>query len=567
MKRKFFVTVMALVLGVSTLLSLVACGKSGGIVNDPKTLNVKIHSAGYGTTYIEEMKKEFEEIYSAEGYKINVMTPDASIANQLIYQEIYSDSGVDVYIATANAQASTNYIGQQSFADITETVVNKKPVGKNKVEGENTILSYLQGNENNDSYYYDGKYYGLPIAKSAGGLGVNKKILADEFNITAMPRTTKEFQTIIQKIMRKNANDIAGGASYAQVTHPFAYALSGNSYWMGLINTWFAQYSGVEAFDAFWSFENADGTPMTTDAYKVFDDDGLRIAIDLLYQVYDYNSAMSNVSQDNHLKAQHNVMQGFAVFCPTGDWMFNEEKKVYSDYLNDITFIKAPLVSELGVKLFGDSFSDDECEELLLKIVDGADANKTVEEIKATLAGTKFADVANEDILTVCERRGIYRDSSGTSCYISEKSTKKDIAALFLRYVASSDGAAVWSKEANTTSPYNVGGLDGNKYDWYAKVNGIFDNKYAKSVASKVSGYRLKLGVIDMFFEKGTLASMIYNSGKSIYDEDTLRVKSGFKVEDYRTWANAMVKDIYDNAKTNVEKGQDPNGNTGWRVR
>ncbi len=564
--KKLLSTIFALALSAVTLVSATACGpKTGGIVNDANTLNVKIHSAGYGTSYIYELEKEFEETYAEEGYKLNILTPDASIANQLIYQEIYANSGVDVYIASANAQASTNYIGEQSFADITDTVINQKPVGKGKVEGDSTILSYIEDNTCNENYFYDGKYYGMPIARSAGGIGVNTKVLKDEFGITELPRTTKEFQQVIQTIMIKNANDIANGASYAQVTHPFAYALAGNSYWMSVINTWFYQYSGSEAFNSFWSFENPDGSPMTADAYKVFDDEGLNISLSLMYQFYDYNSAISNVAQDNFLKAQHNVIQGFAVFCPTGDFMFNEEKTVYSNYLNDITFMRVPIVSELGVKIFGDRFNETECEELLIKIVDGADANKSVEEIKATLAGTKYEGITDEEILTVCERRCAYKDSSGTSCYISNKSTKKDIAYLFLKYVASADGAKTWSKEANTTSPYALGKLEEN-YQWHKSVNGIFGNRYAENFYSNYTGYRKDLGVSAMFYTKASLGSIIYNEQKSLYDENTLRIKDGFSVANYKTWADAVMEEIYLDAKTNVEKGQDPSRNDGWRI-
>ena len=554
--RKVFSTIMTVTFSIITLLTATACSnKTGGIVKDENTINVKIHSAGYGVTYAEELKKGFESTYAEEGYKVNILTPD-TISNQLIFKEIYADSGIDVYISSADAQESTSYIGQQMFADITDTVIKQKPIGNGKVEGEDTILSYIEDMECDTNFLYDGKYYGLPIALSIGGLGVNRKVLQEEFGVTQLPRTTREFQQIIQTIMVKNANDVANGASYAQVTHPFAYALAGNYYWMSILNTWFYQYSGKQAIDSFWSFENADGTPMTEDAYKVYADEGLELSLSLIYQFYDYNSAMSNVAQDNYLKAQHNVMQGYAVFCPTGDWMFNEEKSVYKNYLNDISFIKVPLVSELGVKLFGAgtnyNFLDDECEELLLKIIDGADANKTVEEIKDSLADTKYANVAEQDILTVCERRGACKDSSGESCYISEKSTKKDIAALFLRYIASTDGAKIWSVEANTTSPYRVGKLEEN-YEWQKEVNAIFTNRYVSQFSTDVVGYRKRLGVNVMFYGKEHFARKVFDEKKSIYDEDTLRIIPGYDVSQYKIWAKELATAIYEDAKYNVE--------------
>ena len=117
--KKVFSTIMTVTLSVITLLTATACGnKTGGIVKDENTINVKIHSAGYGVTYAEELKKGFESTYAEEGYKVNILTPDSTISNQLIFKEIYADSGIDVYISSADAQESTSYIGQQMFADI-----------------------------------------------------------------------------------------------------------------------------------------------------------------------------------------------------------------------------------------------------------------------------------------------------------------------------------------------------------------------------------------------------------------------------------------------------------------
>ncbi len=558
MKNKFFKAFMATVLGVTSVSGLAACGgdKTGGVINDPTVLNVKIHSAGYGTTYIQKFKEEFEEIYKEENYQINILTPDPKIANQLIYQEIYSGGGVDVYIATGEAEPAANYIGTSVFADITESVVNQVPIGKNKVEGENTIGSYIENNESDRYFLYDGKYYGIPIATSVGGLGVNVKVLEEEFGITELPRTTDEMFAIVDTIMKKTANDISNGGDYMSVTHPFAYALAGNQYWMGLANMWFRQYSGDEAYDQFWSFEDANGNARTSDCYEVFNDEGLNVTMNLMFQFYDYNTCMPNVATDNYLKAQHHVVQGNAIFCPTGDWMFNEEKNLYAKYLQDIDFIKPPVVSALGTKLFGAgtsyNYSDEKCEELLLAIIDGVDANKTVEEIKASLPA-EFSSIKDADILTVCDARGVYRDSSGTCAYISEKSTKKDLAVLFLRYIASEDGALAFSVEANTTSPYSVGKLDGTKYKWLNSVNEITTNIYASSIVTKATGYRLKLGVTDMFYQKNALANLLYNEGKSIYNPQTLRVVSGMSRDSYQTWSDKYMSDIYANAKTCVE--------------
>lgn len=557
MKNKVLKTITATLLVIASVLGLTACGGGGGgVVADPTTLNVKIHSAGYGATYIDKLKEGFEEAYKTENYKINVLTPDGKMANELILQEIFSNGGVDVYIGGAFVKDSINYNGVQCFSDITDTVIKKVPKASSSQEGSKTIESFIANYEGNENYFYDGKYYGMPIAFSVGGLGVNTKILNEKFGITQLPRTTNELFSCVDKIMKVTAGEV-GQSGYMGVIHPFSYALNGNQYWAGLLGAWFYQYSGEEAIKQFYTFENADGTPMVDDCYEVFNDAGLYETMEMLYNVYDYNSCMANVATDNYLKAQHNVMQGLAVFCPTGDWMYNEEKTLYPNNLNDITFIKAPLISSLGTKVFGAGtaygFNDEDCERLLLKIVDGTDANRSVEEIKASLP-SEFANVSNQDIELVCKRRGAYKDSTGETCYISAKSTKQDIAQLFLRYIASEQGSLAFSSEANTTSPYNIGKLDESKGAWMKSVNAIFTNRYASPILTTIKGYRRDLGITVPFYENDSVASKIYNERKSIFDNDTLRVKSGFTRESYRTWSDAYMTGIYERAKECVEK-------------
>lgn len=59
-----------------TCLSLVGCGGPGGndsIIQDGKTVNIKVLKAGYGTTWLNKVAEKFEAAYADEGYQINIL--------------------------------------------------------------------------------------------------------------------------------------------------------------------------------------------------------------------------------------------------------------------------------------------------------------------------------------------------------------------------------------------------------------------------------------------------------------------------------------------------------------
>ena len=110
----------------------------------------------------------------------------------------------------------------------------------------------------------------------------------------------------------------------------------------------------------------------------------------------------------------------------------------------------------------------------------------------------------------------------------------------------------MWSVEANTTSPYRVGKLEEN-YEWQKEVNAIFTNRYVSQFSTDVVGYRKKLGVNVMFYGKEHFARKVFDEKKSIYDEDTLRIKPGYDISKYKIWAKELSTAIYEDAKYNVE--------------
>ena len=552
MKKRWILKAVALLLAAATVFSASACGGKGeNISSDENTLNVKIRSAGYGTTYIQKLKEQFEKTFAEEGYKINILAPDADLVSTNLYRDIYSDSGIDLYY-TSDVTAQDGVAGEFGglFEDISD-VFSKPAVKFDGTEESETIVSKLDEGLYN-SFMYEGKYYMMPFAYGTNGFAVNKKVL-DDYGID-IPRTTNEMFAAADVIM-KDASDTA--------VYPFTYSLSGNFYYTGAVAQWMAQYGGMKEFKEFTSFsvDNGDGTftDMTEDCYEVFATDSVYEMFKVLFKMYDPNMAALGSGQQDINGAQAQIMKGTAVFYSVGDYFLNEERKRFEKYVDDVTFMNVPVISALGVKLFGkDSaygFDDDKCDKILSAVIEHTDAGKSAEEIKALVDGEYSASLDILDVQTVMERRGYFRASTNAAIVISAKSTKKELAKTFLRFAASREAGELFAEEAFTASPWAKDVFTDSDNEYLRSVAAILAHPTAQPYLTESTGYKKKMGLSGLF-PAGTREIMtvdIYEKTITKYD-DNLNIIATDEV--YARAAKEFADNIYAKSKEAVEKGQ-----------
>ena len=552
MKKRWILKAVALLLAAATVFSASACGGKGeNISSDENTLNVKIRSAGYGTTYIQKLKERFEKTFAEEGYKINILAPDADLVSTNLYRDIYSDSGIDLYY-TSDVTAQDGVAGEFGglFEDISD-VFSKPAVKFDGTEESETIVSKLDEGLYN-SFMYEGKYYMMPFAYGTNGFAVNKKVL-DDYGID-IPRTTNEMFAAADVIM-KDASDTA--------VYPFTYSLSGNFYYTGAVAQWMAQYGGMKEFKEFTSFsvDNGDGTftDMTEDCYEVFATDSVYEMFKVLFKMYDPNMAALGSGQQDINGAQAQIMKGTAVFYSVGDYFLNEERKRFEKYVDDVTFMNVPVISALGVKLFGkDSaygFDDDKCDKILSAVIEHTDAGKSAEEIKALVDGEYSASLDILDVQTVMERRGYFRASTNAAIVISAKSTKKELAKTFLRFAASREAGELFAEEAFTASPWAKDVFTDSDNEYLRSVAAILAHPTAQPYLTESTGYKKKMGLSGLF-PAGTREIMtvdIYEKTITKYD-DNLNIIATDEV--YARAAKEFADNIYAKSKEAVEKGQ-----------
>ncbi len=544
--RKILIVLIVTLLGV---MPIVGCKDGLGgdkVINDGKTVNVKVYKAGYGSDYIYDMKEKFEKAFESEGYKINILAPSRDIIGNRVLQDIYGDGGIDVYFTQdVNLQSALRGDYGVCVADLTESVYEKNPIKFDGTEESVTVKEKL-----NKSTSFDitdgGKYYAMPYVEGIGGLVVNKTALT-QYGLD-LPRTTKELFHCYDVIMKK-ANETA--------VFPYTYISGQNNYPAHLTNMWLAQYAGMDWFEKFWSMVDEENNEMSEKGYELFADPAVTEMLVSMFEAFDPMAAAYGSATQDIAAAQAQVMRGTAVFMSTGDYFFNEESLSFSSKLKDITIINIPVISSLGTKVFGTKygFDDGKCEEILCDAIDGADSNKTPEEIAAEIGEKYSFDPAVEDVLEICNARGaVYNRTTRQTAVVSAKSEVKDIAALFLRMCASDDGANAISSKTMTGNPFSSSPINANsEYEFLRSAAKITSNRYKRYADAIASGYREKIGLTSIFPFTGIyVQNSVINKGISIYDEETLEVKSQKSI--YAAGAKQLAKEISDHAAANWEK-------------
>jgi hypothetical protein len=560
MKKRLLSLVMA-VLMVVGIAPMAACSSGvENIVADPTTLNVKIYKAGFGTDYIEAFKTQFEKTFEKEGYKINITAHDPFLMGEAVYRSVYSNTGIDVYFASSTSakdgMAGKNY--QNSFTDITDSVYKKPAIGFDGKEESQTIEEKLKATgrtvENN---IYEGKYYGLPYSFTMGGLNVNTKMLYDVFGYTELPRTTKEMFDMADFIMSKYDEEFVA---------PFTFSLTGNNYLTNAAIPWMAQLMGPDAVYDYYGFMDGDkelrpvweNGELVSGAYEVFGHEAFEEVFAGLYQILDWNTCTANASTQSFDAAQAQFMRGDGVFYFCGDYMFNEEKIRFKDKLNDIDYIRTPMMSKVGLDLFGEGtaygFDEEKADKTLSIIIKYVDQNLTTAEVETKAEAELGYALETKDVETVCQKRGLFRsDGSAPLVHVSSKipANKLPVAEAFLRFVASDEAGAMYAMNANTISPWNTGARKNDSNEYIKSVAAFAHNQHNAEINASNNRYKMDVGYYGTFAGMGEVWSVnFYEDYVSKYDEEG---KLAFGDEVYEKAGKDKAKWMYDYAYSQIK--------------
>lgn len=434
MKRMAALTLCAV--AATGMMGFSGCGDVRGVVKDSKTLNIKMMNAGYGQAWLLEIAQKFEALYAEEGYKVNALKPQEGYqgATALSEMGLGAETGIDL-VLTAGVYPED--VAQGTYADSAVTlndVYDSKPINFDGTEGETTIKELGAGNARRLKYngdYYDFYWYGSP-----SGMVVNKKVL-EGYNVTEMPRTTNELLEIYDTMIAQSAKTGVYPVTWAG-DNAYGYALNP-------LYTHTAQMMGVEAYDDFFALDsvvNEDGS-VKADGWKIYQNEDFKPILQTLTQLYDALYSYPGSETQKHDVAHSQVMMGRAAFMFDGSYFYNEVKANFGSKLDDIDFIRTPVISELGVKLKLDGSGADKakCDEILSYMIKAVDKNKTLEQIKISTETQFSVTLTADQVARVWEARRTSYTNFQADAYVIKGTGKEDIAKLFLRMLASEDAA------------------------------------------------------------------------------------------------------------------------------
>ncbi len=456
--KKLIALLLVLVMAVGMLAGCGGSGDSGNVSGNgtgSKRLVIKFFKGGYGQDWLEAVAEAFEEVYKDEGYKVvlevRAGTGGATVAEQEL--KLGPDKNdVDLYFASGvSTHDVLNYskkVMREENAPLLEPlndIYNAPAIGADR-QPESKIIKDRVFPGFEDSYLYKGtneawkgQIFNLSEFASSTGLFVNTKVL-EKYGLS-VPNTTEEFAAVVETISQKGAAD---------GVYPFTWA--GNNapgYWFYLWYDWFAQYSGVEAFNNWVATMPASGD-VINDGWQVYEDKGILEAFKAMEPLMKLDYSADGAVNFTHTEAQHYLMVGEAAFMVTGDWLLNEMKLDYfQEASTDVQMIKAPVVSVIGQEL---GITDAQ----LSKAISMIDEGKADGDIMAAVSGLDEAGVQR-----IRKARGIYSSIGGElQIMIPAYGDAKDVAKLFVQFLYSEDGCRIVRENAHALVPVSCESYD-----------------------------------------------------------------------------------------------------------
>ncbi len=533
--KKAIAGIIVSALAFTAAFSFTGCFRKEKLVRDGKTINIRACIGGYGDSWLRALAEKFNEVYADKGYKANVLASSTDLEEKVAMKELYTkDDWADLYFVNVNNTMSqfTAEGGEygQLVADLTDTVWNNTAINfKGEEESGKLISEKMRVSLPDDVLKVNGRVYGFNTSNDIGGMIVNTAKLA-KYGVNRIPKTTNELFKTFELIYTGDASRNIKGSLESQI-YPVTFLGGDNGYPIHFVTAWQAQYAGIADYERFYGYTDENGKEMIDDGYKVYGKENVSLEkmLEAMFNMYD-KSFVALGSNNNTIDTAHTKLmsdKGGAVFMSDGNWAYNEIITNYQDRIENLAFANVPVLSAVGVKLFGKQtaygFDDDLCEEILSLVIDKTDEGKTAEKIIEEVKTEKGLILNEAEVTEVMKARGIYcsRSSLAAGAFVAEKSKVKEICYLFLRMFASDDNATLYNRECNGFTAYMSDFSQAKDTAYNKQCKAIVESEYATPVWMNATDLRLKVGHNNLIFPNSDLSfvSKIIGKGSTIYKD------------------------------------------------
>jgi len=361
--KKLVTTVLAAVMALSVSACNGGGNNSGGSQTEDPTktyLDVGVFNAGLGTTYFDEMKKDFEAYYAKtsfeEGKEGVILRPFKKSTEFNPVNLVNSMNKLEQVLYILDHGDYEEFTQRGYLADVTDVMTEKYLDSEGNIAAdtgktaEKTIEDTMIDGYS-DVFKKEGKYYAVPYMlsvpgiiydadlfdesslyfKKDGTIGANAAAVAagqcsagpdGELGTSddGLPSTWPEFLTLLERIR----------VNYT----PFTWAESPSTYQLSrLVNTIWANYEGYENYMLNYSFNGNDGNLgeiTENNLIELLNQEGRKAAVKAFYDITknagNYSSKAKPGGGNNHTGAQREYIQSkrfgrrIAMFVENSYW-------------------------------------------------------------------------------------------------------------------------------------------------------------------------------------------------------------------------------------------------------
>ncbi len=507
--------ILCLLLAAVMLLSLAACGGEAGQEGDqeeayinqyenrPKKITLCYYEGGYGVEWLRAVAADYMDNINQDVY----ISMKASTDNTVAREKISAQTGTyDLY-----------YIEVDMFkkSDVLEELTGLLDM---EIPGEPGVTVRQKIKQQWLDYYMeDGKIYQMPATNFMGWNWTYNKTLLDatlgEGGWT-LPRTTDEFFALGDRLFENNVfltafagQDTTGGADYLRYCY----------------ETWFAQMTGLEGYNRYFSCEYSKDGDYVLAAEAPENIAQNRNAIEKTYRVAQTLCQGQGGVEYIHAKSESLNFLDAQFLLSNGGFRGSEEfpiafyyngasaEREMAGYITDgiiesqdIRMMKMPVISTIIERT--PSIADDAA---LSAVVDYVDGN----------ASSLPAGVTEEDAAIVAEARNMMAELVCREFVITKNAQNKDEIKEFLAYLTSDRAQLVAAQNCNGLPVLNYGYVPseeamGFAYSEFTKsVYDILDNAVIVDIAKfdkPISGVLGLSWYRDSTVSGGTLSGNLY---------------------------------------------------------
>mgnify|MGYP000763107097 FL=1 len=418
---KFCKKILTLLLACTMLFPVFAGCTKKTSPNSETDIEISFWVSGFRQEFMDAIVEAFNAEYPEYNAFLTTGRQASTLVNTLNLKE---DDTVDIYMNSLGAV--------RSYLDTAEDITAL--VKEQKIDGEDyTVLDKFDDPMIAAMTNDDDSVSMVAWAGAMTGIMYN----ADIINGTdyTVPRTSEELKMLCIDL---------NGDGIKPIVH---FQVSDLGYYLYLVKTWQAQYSGLDYFNNTWQkLKDADGNAPSKEV-MLSETDGRKQALEALGGILNPQFVLAGSNSDEFTPAQTKFIQGKAAMMVNGAWIQNEMESSGGKDMN-MRMMRTPVISSIVDKcpsLNGDDMALGAVVDSVDAVIDGGESPLTGDDAAMVDVGGGYR-VTEADWQTIYDARTlVYSNGAQHVMFINKYSNAKAGAQKFLQFYFSDEALKIYT--------------------------------------------------------------------------------------------------------------------------